>query len=129
MNLYFVAAGVLTIVIGLVHSVLGERLIFRRMRGQGLIPTQGGTALREPHVRILWATWHAVTLLAWCVAALLVWLAQPAMQALGLPVVGPVLAVGLVGGALLVLVATKGRHMGWLGLLAAGGLVVVGLNA
>ena len=128
MNLYFVAAGALTLVIGLVHSVLGERLIFRRMRGQGVIPTQGGTVLREPHVRILWATWHAVSLLGWSVAAMLVWLAQPANGHLGLPFVGPVMAAGLVSSALLVLVATKGRHAGWIGLLAAGGLVVAGLT-
>ena len=58
------------------------------------------------------------------VAALLIWLAQPTTQTQGLPVVGPVLAAALVGSALLVLVATRGRHMGWVGLLAAGGLVV-----
>lgn len=56
MNIYFLAAAVLLILIGLVHSILGEKLIFRRMRKGGFIPTNGGPALREPHVRILWAT-------------------------------------------------------------------------
>ncbi|MBL8379962.1 MAG: type II toxin-antitoxin system PemK/MazF family toxin [Burkholderiales bacterium] len=31
------------------------------MRAQGYIPTDGGQVLREPHVRILWASWHIVT--------------------------------------------------------------------
>lgn len=55
MNTFFAAAGVLAFVIGLVHSVLVERWVFRRMRAQGLVPTSGGPVLREPHVRIVWA--------------------------------------------------------------------------
>ena len=47
MNPYFLAAAVLLIAIGLIHSILGERIIFRRMRTQGMIPTQGGNLLRE----------------------------------------------------------------------------------
>ena len=58
MNWYFIAAGVLSFLIGFVHSVLGESLIFRRMRAGGFIPTIGGQLLREPQVRILWASWH-----------------------------------------------------------------------
>src|SRR5918996_4345577 len=77
MNQYFLAAGLLTFVIGVVHSVLGERLIFRRMRVQGFIPTNGGEVLLERHVRILWATWHIVTAFGWCVAVVLFWLALP----------------------------------------------------
>jgi hypothetical protein len=53
MNAYFVAAAVLTFAVGGAHSVLGEVLIFSRLRAGGLVPTQGGARLREGHVRIL----------------------------------------------------------------------------
>jgi len=46
MNAYFVAAAATAFVVGLVHSVLGEKLIFQRLRqGGGLVPTNGGNVL------------------------------------------------------------------------------------
>lgn len=54
-NWYLAAAGTLTFAIGLVHSLLGERLIFQRVRSAGFIPANGGTVPREPHIGILWA--------------------------------------------------------------------------
>lgn len=129
MNLYFVAAGVLAFVIGLVHSVLGERFIFRRMRMNGFIPTNGGQVLREPHVRILWASWHVVTVLGWCIAVALFWLAHPSKAQLVQSTASNAIACALLGSSMLVLVGTKGRHPGWVGLLAAAILVVVGIYA
>lgn len=112
--------------VGLVHSLLGERLVFRRLRSSGIVPTQGGTALREPHVRIRWATWHLVTVLGWLVAAILAWLSRPSAAALAQSFLPQAIAVALVACAALVLVATKGRHPGWVGLLAAAVLTGVG---
>jgi hypothetical protein len=129
MNAYFVAAGVLAFAIGLVHSVLGERLVFRRMRGQGLVPTDGGHVLHEPHVRILWASWHVVTALGWCVAAVLLWLGQPSQAQLAQSVVAKAVVGALFVSSMLVLVGTKGRHPGWIGLLIAAILVLAGMYA
>ena len=129
MNSYFAGAGVLAFAIGLVHSVLGERLIFRRMRAKGLIPTNGGEVLREPHVRILWASWHVVTVLAWCVGVALLWLAHPSNAQLAQSAVSKAIVGALLSSSVLVLVGTKGRHIGWVGLLAAAILVVVGMYA
>ena len=129
MNAYFVAAGVLAFAIGLVHSILGERLVFRRMRGRGLIPTNGGQVLREPHVRILWASWHVVTALGWGVAVALLWLAQPSQAQFAQSVVAKAVVGALFASSLLVLVGTKGKHLGWLGLLAAAVLALVGMHA
>lgn len=129
MNLYFAAAGVLAFLIGLVHSVFGERLIFRRMRAGGFIPTNGGQVLREPHVRILWASWHVVTVLGWCVAVALLWLAQPSKAPLAQSVVSMAIVGALLGSSLLVLVGTKGRHLGWVGLLVAAIVTLAGMHA
>jgi hypothetical protein len=127
MNTYFLAAGVLTFVIGLVHSVLGETMIFRRMRLQGIIPTNGGSVLREPHVRILWASWHVVTALGWCVAITLFWLALPSTAQISQSALSKAIACALLISSLLVLVGTKGKHLGWMGLLAAAALTAVGV--
>lgn len=127
MNTYFVAAAALAFVIGLVHSVLGERLVFRRMRLSGLVPTNGGTVLREAHVRIVWVSWHLVTLLGWCLGFVLLWLAQPSHAPLAPSEVAWAVAVALLASSALVLVGTRGRHPGWLGLLVAGVLVVAGM--
>jgi hypothetical protein len=125
MNAYFLFAGVLAFVVGLVHSVLGERWVFKRMRAAGVVPTQGGTALREPHVRILWASWHVVTLIGWCLAALLVWLAlQPAASG-RYQFVSVAIAVAMLASSLLVFLATKGKHPGWAGLLGVAVLTLI----
>jgi hypothetical protein len=128
MNAALAAAAALTIVIGLVHSVLGERLVFSRLRQGTLVPTQGGTLLRGHHVRILWATWHVVTVLGWGVAAVLLLLAAE-------PVLGPlhvallqIIALAMMASGALVLLGTRGRHPGWIGLMGVAGLTWIGLT-
>lgn len=115
--------------IGVIHTVLGEVLIFQRMRVKGVVPTKGGEVLRERNVRILWATWHLVTVLGFLVAAVIVHLIRmPAGS-----VESRLLVVSLIGAmlasSLLVLVATRGRHPGWAGLLVVALLVGAGAYA
>jgi hypothetical protein len=129
MNAYFVAAGALVFVIGVVHSVFGERLVFRRMRAQGFVPTHGGQVLREAHVRILWASWHALTALGWCVAVLLLWLAQPSQAPFAQSIVAQTAVASLLVSSMLVLVGTGGKHLGWVALLVAAALVLAGMYA
>ena len=127
MNWYFLAAAALAFAIGLVHSVLGERLIFRRLRSTGLIPTNGGSLLREPHVRILWASWHIVTVLGWAMGAVLAWMALSSPPSPAVPPLAQAIAVALLASSLLVLAGTRGKHLGWAGLLGAAVLVEFGL--
>ena len=129
MNWYFIAAGILSFAIGLVHSVLGESLIFRRMRASGFIPTNGGQVLREPHVRILWASWHVVTVLGWCLAALLLCLALPTSSAMAQLPVAHAISGSMLASSILVLVGTRGKHLGWLGLLGVAILTAIGSYA
>lgn len=127
MNRYYTAAAALLVLVGLAHSVMGERLIFRRMRRDGMVPTNGGTVLREPHVRILWAAWHFQTALGWSLAAILGWLALPSTVAPSWIVQAIVAA--MLAGSLMVLVGTKGKHLGWVGLLGVAVLATLGLYA
>ncbi len=121
MNSYLVAAAVLALVVGLVHSVLGETLIFRRLRQRSLVPTNGGNVLLERHVRILWASWHVLTVFGGLIAFQLWQLA--ANPAAGRGSLAGAIVVAMILGSLLVLVGTKGRHPGWVGLLGVAALV------
>jgi hypothetical protein len=109
--------------IGLVHSVLGEVLVFRKLRTHGLVPTAGYPVLRERHVRILWASWHLVTVLGWALGALL-WRMGGGSWGNDLATwVDNTTTLALLVCALLVGFATKGRHPAWCALLVVAVLV------
>ena len=124
MNRLYLAASALSFVVGLAHSILGEMLVFRRMRQSGLIPTNGGRIIGEGHVRILWASWHVLTVFGWGFAVILLWLSRSPPEA-G-TVLSPVIIAAMLAGSLLVLVGTKGKHPGWAGLLGVAVLVWLG---
>ncbi|RQP25040.1 hypothetical protein [Piscinibacter terrae] len=127
MNGWLAASGLVTIVVGLVHSIFGERLIFQRLRtGNGWIPTQCGPQLREPHVRILWVSWHLVTLIGWALSAVLLMLSLPAATAWPTHPMLIAIVAGLLASSALVFIGTKGKHPGWIGLLVAAVLALLG---
>jgi hypothetical protein len=117
MQTLLLAAGILALVVGTVHSVLGEVLIFGRMRARGIVPTVGAPLLRERHVRILWASWHIVTVFGYAFGAVLLRLAFPAGHETFQLFVENAIIFSMLASAFLVLFATKGLHPGWLGLL------------
>ena len=128
MNHWLVGTAVLILVIGLVHSWLGELRIFRHLRRGGVVPTGGAPVLRAFQTRILWASWHVVTVLAWALAGLLLWLAQPAARAASGGYAEQVIAAALAACGGLVLLGTRGRHPAWVALLAAAALVLMSLR-
>jgi hypothetical protein len=117
MNWPFAIAGALAVIVALVHSALGERWVFRRMRQAGAIPTNGGNVLREPHVRILWASWHVLSVLGLALAACLFFLAANVLPVSVVQFVGSAVAVSMLVSSALVFIGTKAKHIGWLGLL------------
>ncbi len=121
MQTYLFVAAIVAVIVGIVHSTLGEILIFKKLRTSGVVPTEPAPPLQARNVRILWATWHLASVFGWAFAGILFTLAQDS---------GPVHIAALnatifafLGGSLLVLIGTKGRHPGWLGLLAVAALV------
>lgn len=123
-------AAVLAVLVALIHSVMGEVLIFRHLRAGTLVPTRAAAPLRERHVRILWASWHIASVFGLTAAAIL-WRAADASQPDGTFGAYAVSAVslGMAASSLLVLVGTRGRHPGWLGLLAVALFAAWGLFA
>jgi hypothetical protein len=124
MNTLHVAAA-LSFATGLAHTVLGEVLIFQRLRRGTVVPTHGGNALGERHVRILWASWHVLTLMGWCMALMLVELAaRPTNDMTG--AITRLISVGMLTGGLTVLIGTRGRHPGWVAMTLVALLVETG---
>ncbi len=130
MNTLLTAAGILTALIGLAHSIIGEIMIFSslrkdsRDRSLGWIPTQGGSALREFQLRILWASWHVVTVLALALAAVLIHIGGTFTMPLP-ALISHAATAALAASATLVLIGTKGKHPAWIALLVAAVLIVV----
>lgn len=126
MNGYIFTAGGLLFLLGLGHSILGEVLIFKNLRiRRGLIPSRAGDQLKERHIRIIWATWHLVTALGWCMGVVLVKIAY-AQGSQFLTFIVNSISYAMLMGSLLVLVGTKGKHPGWVVLLVITILLWIG---
>ncbi|PKO65219.1 MAG: hypothetical protein CVU22_20875 [Betaproteobacteria bacterium HGW-Betaproteobacteria-16] len=117
------------VAIGAIHSLLGEKLIFSRMRTTGWVPKLGGAVLHERHVRILWATWHLVTVLGLFVAIAILEI----RHATSLDQSRHLMTMAVIGAtstsSAFVLIGTRGRHPGWIGLLGVALLVGAGAYA
>lgn len=112
-------AAILIFILGLAHSVLGERFILVRLFRRDNLPRLfGGT---EFTTRTLRFAWHITTVAWWGIAALL-WRAASGnlSPASVLTVLGYTVALS----GVLPLVITRGRHLSWVVLFTAGGLVL-----
>jgi len=122
-------AAILATFTGVVHSLLGEWLIFRHLRKSALVPCLPAPPLQGRNVRILWATWHLASVLGWALAGLLWRLAHSPEAVLPASAVLGITAAAFLAGSLLVLVGTRGRHPGWVALGAVGTLSWAAIGA
>lgn len=112
-------AGILTLLLSAAHSIIGERLVFARLRLGGAWREE---ALLLMEVRRWWsirATWHLVTLfgIGWAVTLLL-----PPSSPFGVAtVMGVTFAVSAVYWA----IATRFGHPAWIVLGAIGALLLI----
>ena len=114
MNYFLLAAGSLSIVIGLIHSALGERLIFKSLRQGKIAPDASLSPLHEQHIGILWATWHLASILGFGIGATLIYIADTSEPII---FIVNVIGVTMLLSSTLVFIATKAQHPGWFGLL------------
>ena len=116
MNLIIFSAGVLCFLLGLVHSILGERLIFKSKRESGkAVPSKPTQGLRSSHLRIIWATWHLVTIFGWGIGVILVFISFNNHMEYALII--DVIIIAMLLSSIIVAYATKWKHLGWLVLL------------
>lgn len=128
MNPWLITAGLCTLLIGLVHSVMGEQRIFRHLREDGIVPTRAEPMLRGYQLHIVWASWHLVTCFGLAIAALL-FLAARADAPAALRDMMVTCAVGvMLLAAALVALTTKGRHLAWLALSLTSVIALLGIR-
>ena len=115
-------AAVLLLLLGLVHSVLGERYILVRLFRRDNLPRLFGSDVFTK--RTLRFAWHLTTVVWLGVAVLLVRMAGA--QTLGAPEIGGTVAATAGVSALVALVGSRARHPAWIVFLVVAGLVWAG---
>ena len=108
-----VAAALVIVLTGLVHSVLGELLLFKNITAMQGWPDYVDRF--DPGRQIVRVTWHLATIFAWCLAALVWHYAHHTPDRFVIQTI----AAALLASALLTFAGTRARHPGWLALLAA----------
>jgi hypothetical protein len=109
-------AFVLIILLGLAHSILGELLIFRHLRKDGRWIDPGLKGLRTQQVRVLWSTWHLVSLLGFSVATIVL-IIGPNFPVASFQVdtaIAQILTLTFGVASIFWLAGTKGRHPAWI---------------
>src|SRR5204863_7202062 len=112
-------AVVLIFLLGLVHSILGERYILIRLFRRSDLPRLFGSDLFTR--RTLRFAWHLTTVVWFGIAAMLVHVVMG--WPLSTPEVGGTVAVTSVASALVSVVGSRGRHPAWVVFLAVAALV------
>jgi len=118
MNKLLVTAAVLSVAIGVFHSLLGERSILVPLFRREDLPRLSGSDLFTK--RILRFAWHLTSVAWWGFAAIMLSLAaHPTSSA---SEVSRILSATFVASGLIILMASRGRHFGWPVFLAIGAL-------
>ncbi len=114
MNEYHLAVGWIAVFLGVVHSVLGEMLIFGPLERARRARPERKPDLRRWQLRILRTTWHVATLLGWGLGGIILYAHHMNPP---LPIVQVIERMGILTfltSALLILCGTRGRHPAWL---------------
>lgn len=112
------AAG-LSFLLGLAHSVLGERYILVRLFRRDNLPVLFGST--EFTTRTLRFAWHITTILWWGFAVLL-W--QSASGEANPSFILIVIGFTSIAAGLLPLFITRGKHLSWIALFAIGAIAL-----
>ena len=122
-SLYFVAAS-LCFVLGLGHSIVGERYILLPLRSRTDLPKLFGSA--ELTARTLRFAWHLCTVAWWGAGAIFCYMA---LDRLSTATVAGILAGVFLISAVVTFVVSRGRHFAWLLFLAIGVIALYGSQA
>ena len=76
---------------------------------------------------IIWATWHLSSIFGFAFAAILIRFARVPAVSIETAYALNGIALGMICSAALVAFATRGKHPGWIGLLAIAILIFIGI--
>jgi hypothetical protein len=136
MNISFAAAGCLAILGGLIHSVLGELLLIRRLTNEGL-PSLAPFSLVEVRKwglvgtpdfarRTLRFSWHLPSVLGAAIGAILLRLSWPASPEDLLAFIQRTATLSFFACSLIVFIVSRGQHLGWVLFLLVAVLIWLG---
>jgi hypothetical protein len=120
------AAGVLAILIGAAHSILGERYIISRLLRRKDLPHLFGSDLFTRHT--LRFAWHLTTV-AWCGFALMLLQAARGPSSLSAHEILQITAATFAASAVVALVGSRGRHLSWMVFIAIAILALLGAKS
>ncbi len=110
MNLFLLLASLLCCVLGILHSLLGEKYIFQSDEFK-----KGGDSIRLKFSQIIRATWHLASIFGWVFSVILFLLANfSSKEIVEWSSALYVMATGLLISAFLVSGLTHGKHPGWI---------------
>ena len=126
MNPYFAAASALCAIGALIHSVLGERLIFRPLFKGQLPALQGSETFMK---QVLRAFWHGFSIFLGGFATVLIAAATvDPLEGSARWTIGIIQWTVLIPLALYILIQTRGKHFAWVLFALASILIYLGLN-
>lgn len=114
MNPLLVTAAALTVFVGLVHTVLGEKLIIGPLLKKPLPTIRGSEFIVRRTIRF---AWHATTIAWWGVAAIFWVYASAPLSSQG-AIVLRILSATFFLSFLITLIASHGKHFAWTVFLA-----------
>jgi hypothetical protein len=110
MNTYFMIAVLLAFIIGLAHSILGERYILIRLFKRELPRLFGSDLFTKRTLRF---AWHLTTAAWWGMAVILVALALREVDNTSIIVVN-IIAITFLVSAVVSFLSSRGRHFSWI---------------
>jgi hypothetical protein len=124
MNMWFVFASAVTVLVGLIHSILGEKYIISPLQHLQNMPSIFGSDLLTK--RTLRFAWHLTTIAWFGLASLMLMLARN--QELFPRMVVFVLFAIFATSFIVSLVVSRGRHFSWVMFLAISLFLLLGLR-
>lgn len=109
MNIPLISAAIITAATAIVHSVLGERLVLRKILQQPLPTLVGSEFLMRRTLRL---AWHATTLAWLCIALVLINYARGPLDSAAVFTLHSVAVTFLISSVLSLLLA-HGKHFSW----------------
>jgi hypothetical protein len=124
MNPTLLNPAILTVVLGLIHSLRDERLIFRVIVANTSALHAAG--LRQRCLNMLRLSLHLASVFSWRMAVMLHKLSQAPLTDMSI-FVALTIAIKIFAGGMLVLAGTNARHPGWVVMLLIAALTVAGV--
>ena len=109
MNTYLLVAAGISAVGGVLHSILGERLILSKLATAGLPQTLGSSVFA---LRVLRLFWHLVSVAWWGFTALLVLLASMPASDDNQRLIWAI-ALTFLASAVVSFIVSRGKHFSW----------------